>query len=68
MLTDALQMIIAGDAHPGNQHAHAKGVAAILRIENSPLDLFGAVRSGHPSFLNGAARVRILFLSSVADS
>ena len=58
-------MIIAGEAHPGNHNAHARGVAAILQIQSSPLDLFGAVQfiqSGHPLVLNGVVQVRI-FLS-----
>lgn len=62
-MTDPLQMITAGDAHPGNHKTHARGVAAILRIENSPLDLFGAVRfirSSHPLVSNGVVHVRVL--------
>jgi hypothetical protein len=53
-------MIVANESHPGYHNAHARGVAAILQIENSPLDLFGAVqfvRSGHPLVLNGAVQV-----------
>jgi hypothetical protein len=60
-------MIIAGDNYAGNHNAHARGVAAILRIENSPLDLFGAVhciRSCHQVVSNGPVQVRtVLFLS-----
>lgn len=60
-------MMIAGDADPGNHKAHARGVAAILQIENSPLDLFGAVhfiRSGHPLVSNGVVQVRTIFIFS----
>jgi hypothetical protein len=56
-------MIIAGDSYSGNHNAHARGVAAILQIENSPPDLFGAVhfiRSGHPVVSNGPVQVRTI--------
>jgi len=52
--------MMADDIRSGNHKLHARGVAAILRIENSPLDLFGAVyfiRSGHPLVANEARRV-----------
>ena len=58
-------MITAAETHPGNHKAHARGVAAILQIDTSPLDLFGAVRfiqSGHPLVSNGVLQVRT-FLS-----
>ena len=58
---------MAGEAHPGNHNAHARGVAAILQIEKSPLDLFGAVhfiRSSHPLVLNGAVQVNAIYSSS----
>ncbi|KFY07949.1 hypothetical protein V492_06673 [Pseudogymnoascus sp. VKM F-4246] len=42
MLLGLYEMIIAGEFHAGNHNTHARGVAAILKIENSPLDLFGA--------------------------
>jgi hypothetical protein len=53
-------MIMADEDHLGYHSAHARGVAAMLQIENSPLDLFGAVqfiRSGHPVVLNGGVQV-----------
>ena len=56
-------MIVAGEAHVSNQSAHARGVAAILKIENPPLDLFGAVRSIqsiHPLVSNSLFQVRFL--------
>ena len=56
-------MIVAGEAHAGNQIAHARGVAAILKIESSPLDLFGAVRfiqSVHPLVSNTLSQVSFL--------
>ncbi|KAE9382116.1 hypothetical protein N431DRAFT_321891 [Stipitochalara longipes BDJ] len=51
MLLGLYEIIMADDIRPGNHKFHARGIAAILQIENSPLDLFGAVyfiRSGHP--------------------
>ncbi|KAK0516280.1 hypothetical protein JMJ35_000883 [Cladonia borealis] len=48
VLLGLYEMIMAGDSYPGNHNAHARGVAAILQIENSPLELFGAIRSSHP--------------------
>ena len=56
-------MIVAGEAHAGNQIAHARGVAAILKIESRPLDLFGAVRSiqsVHPLVSNDIMQVSVL--------
>ena len=56
-------MIVADEAHTCNQNAHARGVAAILKIESPPLDLFGAVRliqSIHPLVSNGSSQVRFL--------
>lgn len=55
-MTDLLKIINAGDTRPGNFHTHARGVAAILQIENSPVDLFGAVhflRSNHSVIFKG---------------
>ncbi|KFY75157.1 hypothetical protein V499_04856 [Pseudogymnoascus sp. VKM F-103] len=52
MLLGLYEIIVAGESHAGNHNTHARGVAAILKIENSPLDLFGAVHfisSNHPS-------------------
>ena len=54
-------MVTAGNTHPGNHQAHARGVAAILQIDVWPLDLFGAVRSiqsDHPLISNGVVQVR----------
>lgn len=45
-------MIIAGDTNPGYHNAHASGLAALLQIENNPLALLEAVRSGHPLLFN----------------
>lgn len=42
---NASQMSVADETRPSSHNAHARGVAAILRIEKLPLDLFGAVRS-----------------------
>lgn len=46
-------MVVAEEANPGHHTAHAGGVAAILQIENNPLELVQAVLSGHPLVLNG---------------
>lgn len=53
-------MIVAGESHAGNHNTHALGVAAILKIENSPLDIFGSahfIGSSHPSVQDGVPRV-----------
>lgn len=53
-------MIAAGETHAGNHDTHARGVAAILKIENSPLDLFGAahfIGSDNPSVKNGVLQI-----------
>jgi hypothetical protein len=57
-------MIISEKTNPGHHTAHAGGVAAILQIENNPLELVAAVLSGHPLVLNGK-QVRILYPFSV---
>ncbi|KAL3476659.1 putative C6 transcription factor [Aspergillus californicus] len=46
------EMISAGDSDPGHHHAHAGGLAAILKIENDPLALLTAVRGGHSLLSN----------------
>lgn len=54
-------MIVATETRPDNHSAHARGVAAILRIESAPLDLFWAVRSirsREPISSNSLDRVR----------
>ncbi|PMD32695.1 hypothetical protein L207DRAFT_440254 [Hyaloscypha variabilis F] len=59
MLLGLYEIVMADENRPGNHQFHARGVAAILQIENSPLDLFGAVhfiRSGHPVISNEATR------------
>lgn len=59
-IANRIQMIVAGESHAGYHNAHARGVAAILKIENSPLDLFGAVHfmgSSHPAVKKGVLRV-----------
>lgn len=50
-------MIMAGESNPGHHNAHAGGMAAILQIENSPLGLLQAARSGHPLVLNRMVQV-----------
>ncbi|KAL8784614.1 MAG: hypothetical protein Q9213_003869 [Squamulea squamosa] len=60
------EMVVATEAQPDNWKAHARGVAAILQIEHSPLDLFGAVRftrSSHPWISNGPGQQCSLFLN-----
>ena len=62
-------MIVARETQHSNHNAHARGVAAILQIENSPLDLFGAVQfiqSDHPVVLNRVIQVRTILASSNA--
>lgn len=59
-IANQAQMIAAGEFHAGNHDTHARGVAAILKIENSPLDLFGAahfIGSDHPSVKNGILQI-----------
>jgi plasmid stability protein len=46
-------MIVSEETNPGHHTAHAEGVAAILQIENNPLELVAAVLSGHPLVLSG---------------
>ncbi|KAK3330000.1 putative C6 transcription factor [Apodospora peruviana] len=41
------EMMLARETHPGHYNTHARGVAAILQIGNSPSDLLMAARSGH---------------------
>ncbi|KAJ5538369.1 hypothetical protein N7494_007848 [Penicillium frequentans] len=53
ILLGLYQMVVAEEANPGHHTAHAGGVAAILQIENNPLELVQAVLSGHPLVLNG---------------
>ena len=58
-----LQIIVAAETRLGNHSAHAGGVAAILRIEKAPLDLFWAVRymrSRQPINPNSSIAVRTL--------
>lgn len=43
-VTNTRQMITTNDVNFGNHQAHARGVAAILQVGNSPLDLVAAVR------------------------
>ncbi|KAH8801802.1 putative C6 transcription factor [Xylogone sp. PMI_703] len=52
------EMITAREAHPGHHVAHAKGVAAILHIDNSLLNIFGAmhtIRCGYQAIVNRTA-------------
>ncbi|THC94915.1 hypothetical protein EYZ11_005598 [Aspergillus tanneri] len=64
ILLGLYEMIIAGETNPGHHNAHAGGVAAILQIENSPLSLLQAARSGHPLVLNRMVQNNGLFTSS----
>ncbi|OBT74023.1 hypothetical protein VF21_05986 [Pseudogymnoascus sp. 05NY08] len=60
MLLGLYEMIVAGESYAGNHNTHARGVAAILKIEKSPLDFFGAVQfmgSSHPAVKKGVLRV-----------
>lgn len=53
-------MIVAGESHAGYHNTHARGVAAILKIENLPLDLFGAAHffgSSYASVKKGVLKV-----------
>ncbi|KAI9690455.1 MAG: hypothetical protein M1822_009418 [Bathelium mastoideum] len=65
ILLGLYEMITAGEAHHGYHTAHAGGVAAILCIRNSPLDLLAAVRGGLPLAWNGIVRVRTALSSSI---
>ncbi|PWY86692.1 hypothetical protein BO70DRAFT_287877 [Aspergillus heteromorphus CBS 117.55] len=47
VLLGVYEMIVADDMHPGYHGIHAGGMAAVLRIENSPLGLLKAVKSKH---------------------
>lgn len=54
-------MTVASENQPGNHTTHAKGVAAILQVQHSPLGLCGAVRSSRssdPTIYDGAIQVR----------
>ncbi|KAL2802931.1 hypothetical protein BJX63DRAFT_437405 [Aspergillus granulosus] len=63
ILLGLYEMIIAGESNPGHHDAHAGGMAAILQIENSPLGLLQAARSGHPLVLNGMVQNNGMFTS-----
>ena len=59
-------MIVAAETRPGNHSAHARGVATILGLEKTPLDLFWAVRhirSRQPIRSNSLTRVRTPYFS-----
>lgn len=59
-IANMVQMIVAGESHAGHHNTHARGVAAILKIDNLPLDLFGAahfIGSSYPSVKNGIFKV-----------
>lgn len=61
--TDDMQIIRASEIHKSNHNAHARGVAAILQIGNSPLDLLAGVQGiqfNRPSILNRVLKVRTL--------
>ena len=47
--------------HPGYHNAHARGVAALLGIQNSPFHLIEAVHRGHPTLLHKGAKVFHIF-------
>ncbi|KAL9065280.1 MAG: hypothetical protein Q9157_007527 [Trypethelium eluteriae] len=50
------EMIMAREAHSGYHRTHAGGVAALLCIRSSPLDLLAAVRGGLPPIWKGVVR------------
>ncbi|KAL4819964.1 hypothetical protein BDW67DRAFT_154393 [Aspergillus spinulosporus] len=63
ILLGLYEMIMAGESNPGHHNAHAGGMAAILQIENSPLGLLQAARSGHPLVLNRMVQNNGMFIS-----
>ncbi|RFU24907.1 hypothetical protein B7463_g11437, partial [Scytalidium lignicola] len=65
------EMIIAKETEPGYHITHAKGVAAILKIENSPLDIFRVmqtIRSGHVFSLDRIIQDSFMFSISQRNS
>lgn len=47
---ETVQIIVADSLRPGYHDAHAGGVAAMLRIKNSPLSLLQAIQNGNLFF------------------
>lgn len=45
------------ETNHGAHEAHAKGLAALMNIRNTPLSLLGSVPSGNTSIHNKAAKV-----------
>ncbi|PYI01580.1 putative C6 transcription factor [Aspergillus sclerotiicarbonarius CBS 121057] len=56
MLLGLYEIIIADGVHPGYHQVHAGGMAAMLRIESSPLGLVKAVQLGHPLLTRGMSQ------------
>lgn len=50
-------MVVASDTDHGYHDTHAKGLAALMKIEHSPLNLLGTLRSGHISEPNKTLQV-----------
>lgn len=46
-------MIVTNETDPGHHTVHAGGVAAIIQIDNHPLELVTAVLGGHPLLPRG---------------
>ncbi|KAJ5930365.1 hypothetical protein N7466_005858 [Penicillium verhagenii] len=68
ILLGMYQMVVAEEANPGHHTAHAGGVAAILQIDNNPLELVQAVLSGHPLVLIGKQQEGVYCSRSPEDS
>jgi hypothetical protein len=47
--TDLSKMTMTTEIDHGDHDAHAKGLAALMKIGYLPLNLLGTVRSGHRS-------------------
>ncbi|PYH93854.1 putative C6 transcription factor [Aspergillus ellipticus CBS 707.79] len=56
MLLGVYEMIVADNIRPGYHDVHAGGMAAVLRMENSPLGLIRSVQSSHPLLTSDTAR------------
>ncbi|KAF2228418.1 hypothetical protein EV356DRAFT_538131 [Viridothelium virens] len=62
------EMIMAREAHSGYHRTHAGGVAALLCIRSSPLDLLAAVRGGLPPIWKGVVRGHDVFYIPCSDN
>ncbi|RAK99901.1 putative C6 transcription factor [Aspergillus ibericus CBS 121593] len=56
MLLGLYEMIVADEIYPRYHQVHAGGMAAMLRIESSPLGLVKAAQSGHPLLTRGMSQ------------